>query len=138
MKKLFISTLVLMTSLIVSTDIANAVEYEYNVYNPYTKTTTRAQLGTIGVNAEQEYVFAFFTPEGKPLCIHNNGTEKELSTGKIGGSCSENDTFKRKVFDGETNLSVIQYTWSEVSRNTFYKELVGLVHERAKQGRFMY
>lgn len=131
MKKFFIILILCLLELPVS-----AVNFTYKVYDKRMNKSFSAILGTVAVNQEN-YLFAFFTQEGRELCLIGEGlTPIEKHDGLVGGKClpryillnptkytSDNDKLLKNVLD-----------WRELSKNTFFTEINDIRRERLNDG----
>ena len=113
----------------------NAVNFTYKVYDQRVNKSYTAQLGTVGVNRGQ-YLFAFFTREGKELCIFGEGlTPIDVRNDLVGGMCLPREVLmKAKDYVHSNNLSKNVLGWREFSQNTFYAEIDDIRKERSKEG----
>lgn len=112
-------------------NMAFAENFTYKVYNPKINKSAIAELGTLRVS-DNKYILGFFV-NGKPYCIVNMNTEK--MDGLICGKCSE---FNSSVTyaNGGSN-SVIEFSWRELSKNTFFPEVDSIVKERAEDNMWL-
>ena len=115
---------------------AFAENFTYKVYNPRTNKAHTAVLGTVSLT-DNEYIWGFYTKDGKPICIANLNINKD-SNGLIGSKCVEYEAFAKKFFDGKDNIDFSKYEmgWRELETDTFYKEINSIKQERATQSKY--
>jgi len=113
----------------------NAVNFTYKVYDQRTNKAYTAQLGTVGVNRGQ-YLFAFFTLEGKELCILGEGlTPIDVRNELVGGICLPREIIMNaRDYVHSNNLTKNVLGWREFSQNTFYAEIDDIRKERSREG----
>lgn len=137
MKKTFLALLGAGIVLAIA-NIALASNYTYKVYNSNLNKTYTANLGTISLT-DTEYLWAFYTKEGQPLCIVNLNTNTDKN-GLVGGQCTDIDAFISFMSGESIDMNSPKYTlgYREFNPNTFYKEMNELQQERAAQGKFVF
>jgi len=114
---------------------ANAVNFTYKVYDQRVNKSYTAQLGTVGINRGQ-YLFAFFTLDGKELCILGDGlTPIDVRNDLVGGKCLPREVLMNaKDYVHSNNLMKNVLGWREFSQNTFYAEINDIREERSREG----
>lgn len=135
MKKKFLITILGLSFAVELCNNAFAENFTYKVYNPKTNKTTTNVLGTLSVS-ETQYVWGFYTSDGKPVCVINLNTNKN-NQGLVGGKCNDFSAFQR-AFVNKENIDMSKYElgWRELSTDTFYREMNSIRQERALQGKY--
>lgn len=129
----YILTVLILCSLILP---VNAVNFTYKVYDQRINKSYTAILGTVSVN-QGNYLFAFFTQEGKELCLIGDGlTPIDVHNGLVGGMCLPREILLNAASYAASpdKLSKHILGWRELSANTFFLELDDIRQERTKAG----
>ena len=134
MKKFILALLVCVGVTIATSNTANAVNYTYKVLNPKLKQENTAVFGTMSITNTQ-YVWGFYTPDGKPLCVAGPNPSGKNNEGGLFGLCTEANAFIKFMQGEKIDLSQYNLFWKETQPNTFYREKEDIRQERAKQGK---
>lgn len=115
----------------------NAVNFTYKVYDQRVNKSYVAILGTVGANQQKGYLFAFFTPEGKELCLLGDGlTPIDERNGLVGGMCLPREIILKPAAYTSSNNKLLKNVlgWRELSANTFFPEINDIRQERTNEG----
>ena len=83
------------------------------------------------------YLFAFYTREGKELCLLGDGiTPLDVRNGLVGGMCLPREILLNAVTYASSKEQLLKNVlcWRELSSNTFYLEIDDIREERVKEG----
>lgn len=131
--KYILTILLILSSLFLP---ANAVNFTYKVYDQRVNKSFTAVLGTVTVN-KNYYLFAFYTQEGKELCLLGDGiTPLDVHNGLVGGMCLPREILLNAVTYASSKEQLLKNVlgWRELSSNTFYLEIDDIREERVKEG----
>lgn len=115
---------------------ASAVNFTYKVYDQRVNKSYSAELRTVSVN-QGNYLFAFYTLDGKELCLLGDGlTPIDVRNGLVGGMCLPRKILLNTANYVSSNDKLLKNVlgWRELSANTFYLEIDDIRQERAEEG----
>lgn len=128
-----ILTILILCSLVLP---ASAVNFTYKVYDQRVNKSYTAVLRTVSVN-QDNYLFAFYTQEGKELCLLGDGlTPIDVHNGLVGGMCLPREILLNAGNYVSSNDKLLKNVlgWRELSANTFYLEIDDIRQERVEEG----
>lgn len=132
MKKNLLALLLGFGILLTTVSAALAENYTYKVYNPKINKAYTAVFGTVSLS-DTEFLWAFFTPGGEPLCIIPLYNASKNAQGLVGGKCSTIEDFTASMQGGQPKNEL---SWRELNPNTLYREAESIKRERAAQGKY--
>ena len=112
--KYILTILLILSSLFLP---ANAVNFTYKVYDQRVNKSFTAVLGTVTVN-KNYYLFAFYTQEGKELCLLGDGiTPLDVRNGLVGGMCLPREILLNAVTYASSKEQLLKNVlgWRELS-----------------------
>lgn len=130
----YVLTLLILCSLVLP---ASAVNFTYKVYNQRVNKSYSAELRTVSVNQGNNYLFAFYTLDGKELCLLGDGlTPIDVRNGLVGGMCLPREILLNAANYVSSNDKLLKNVlgWRELSADTFYLEIDDIRQERAQEG----